>query len=240
MKTFARAVGQIKKFELRLGSYQEILPKYRDTADLAILDLPYGITSTRWDQRIDLTEFWLLLNAALKSVHTVAAFAVQRFASELIASNRDNFKYDLIWRKPNATNPFQAKQRPMRSHETILIFSLGKPFYEPQMVEGKPYVWDSTRSGGEAANIKGGGRIENDGARYPKSVLDFPQDRGLHPTQKPVSLCRWLIRSYCPPKGTVLDPAIGSGTVGVAARAESRNFVGIEIDPEYYQIATSR
>ena len=90
MKTFARAVGQIKKFELRLGSYQEILPKYRDTADLAILDLPYGITSTRWDQRIDLTEFWLLLNAALKSVHTVAAFAVQRFASELIASQRDN------------------------------------------------------------------------------------------------------------------------------------------------------
>tara|TARA_R110002020_G_scaffold65908_3_gene173596 strand:+ start:383 stop:1114 length:732 start_codon:yes stop_codon:yes gene_type:complete len=228
-----------QEVDLRLGAYAEVLPSLAGlNADLVILDLPYGITSAQWDGAIDLEVLWELLRPTMASSAVVCAFAVQPFAAHVVVSNPTLFKYELIWRKPNGTNPYQARQRPMRNHENILIF--GGSHYSPQMEVGNPYKWDSVRSKGAAARIGGGGRIENEGTRFPRSVLAFPQDRGLHPTQKPVELCRWLIRSYSPSCGCVLDPTMGSGTSGVAATLEGRSFVGIERDADFFGVAQDR
>ena len=227
--------------DLRLGRYEDVLPEYAGVdAHLAILDLPYGISSTEWDTTVDLPTLWEILRTVLSKKSVSVAFAVQPFAGAVLNTNLGEFRYDLIWRKPNGTNPFQAKHRPMRNHENILVFASKGHYYEPQMSDGQPYVWDSQRSGGEVAKIRGGGRIENTGVRFPRSVLDFPQERGLHPTQKPVELCRWLIRSYCPPGGIVIDPTMGSGTSCLAAAMEERQFVGVEQDSDYHAIAIDR
>ena len=229
----------VPNIDLRFGSYEDVLPELAGWgADLVVLDLPYGITSTQWDREIDLEALWALLGPVVADGGVVCAFAVQPFAAHLVLSNVDQFRYELIWQKPNGTNPYQAKRRPMRNHENVLVF--GGTHYEPQMESGNPYMWDSVRSKGEAANVGGGGRIENRGSRYPRSVLAFGQDRGLHPTQKPVGLCRWLIRTYCPTGGRVLDPTMGSGTTGVAAASEGRLFLGIEQNADYYAVAAER
>ena len=208
------------------------------SADMAILDLPYGVTSCSWDLREDVDRMWEWLSPVLTPDAVTVCFAVQPFTTDLILSNRDNFRYDLVWEKPNGTNPFQAKKRPMRVHESILVF--GGSHYAPQMDGGRAYIWDSKRSKGGAAQISGGGRIDNKGERYPRSVLRFKQDRGIHPTQKPVELCRWLVRTFCPDGGTVLDPTMGSGTSGVAAGLEGRGFIGIESDESYCGDAVER
>lgn len=212
------------------------------TVDFALLDLPYGITSCEWDSVIPLDELWTELDRVVKENGAVAMFAVQPFATALIQSNMSNFRYELVWVKPNSTNPFLAKKRPLRKHELILIFYKEQPTYNPQMTEGKPYKWNSKRSKGEASNLSSGPQapIDNAGTRYPTSILNFGQDRGAHPTQKPVELCRWLIKTFSNPGDTVLDPTMGSGTSGVAARLEGRNFIGVELDEEFFKIAVDR
>jgi site-specific DNA-methyltransferase (adenine-specific) len=210
---------------------------------LIIADLPYGTTSCEWDSAIDLKKLWPELNRICKKNAAMIFTAQQPFAWRLCASNPNNFKYELIWEKPNATNPFHAKTMPMKAHEDILIFYRKQPTYNPQMVKGKPYVWDSTRTKGEASSLSITGineRIESDGWRYPKSVIDCRQDRGLHPTQKPVKLFAYLIKTYSNPGDTVLDCTMGSGTTGVAAKETGRKFVGIEIEDKYFKIACER
>jgi len=210
--------------------------------DLLVADLPYGTTACKWDSLIPLDRLWRELNRVCKEDAAMVLTAQQPFTWALCASNPRAFRYELIWEKPNGTNPFQARSMPMKKHENILVFCRKAPPYTPQMLAGQPYRWNSRRSRGEAGGI-GQLRdtpIENHGTRYPGSVLQFPQERGLHPTQKPVALMAWLIRTFSKEGDTVLDPTMGSGTTGVAAVLEGRRFVGIERDRGYFDGAAAR
>ena len=130
----------------------------------------------------------------------------------------------------------------MKRHENVLVFYRKQPAYNPQFVDGKPYSWHSRRSGGEAGGIAPttDTPIENTGTRYPSSILRFKQERGFHPTQKPVELMAWLIRTYSNPGDVVLDPTMGSGTTGVAAIREGRNFLGIELENQHFLTSANR
>jgi site-specific DNA-methyltransferase (adenine-specific) len=212
------------------------------SVDLVAADLPYGTTKCPWDFIIDPVALWAELYRVAKSSCAFIFTAQQPFSSCLVASNPDAFRYELIWEKPNGTNPFQARQMPMKRHENVLIFYRRQPTYNPQMGQGKPYTWNSRRTGGEAGGIRQAHEtpIDNKGTRYPTSVLRFAQERGLHPTQKPVPLFEWLIKTYSNRGDVVFDCTMGSGTTGVAAVRAGRNFIGIERDERYFRIATDR
>lgn len=221
----------------------KVLHKLPDkSVDLVLVDLPYGTTSCKWDSIIPLDKMWKELNRICKVNSAMVFTAQQPFTWKLCASNPEDFKYELIWSKPNATNPFRAKYAPMKKHENILIFYKKQPVYNPQMETGKPYKWNSRRSGGEAANIlqKKDTPINNTGTRYPSSILPIKQERGLHPTQKPVELMEWLIKTYSNEGQTVIDFTMGSGTTGVAALKNNRKFIGVEMDEKYFDTAVSR
>lgn len=213
-----------------------------ESVDLVLTDLPYGTTACKWDSVIPLDKLWVALHRVSKPSAVVVFTAQQPFTWALCASNAREFRYELIWEKPNGTNPFHAKLMPMKKHENVLVFCRKAPSYRPQMVEGRPYKWNAKRSGGEAGGINPGrdSPIDNTGTRYPGSVLRFGQERGLHPTQKPVSLMEWLIRTYCDEKAVVLDCTMGSGTAGVACVRTDRRFIGIELDRKYYELAVRR
>lgn len=212
------------------------------SVDLVLTDLPYGTTACKWDSVIPLENLWCQLHRVGKASTAFIFTAQQPFTWKLCASNPDEFKYELIWEKPNGTNPFQAKYMPMKKHENVLVFYGRSPVYNPQMVEGKPYKWNSCRTGGEAGGVKQqkATPIDNRGTRYPGSVLRFGQERGLHPTQKPVALMEWLIRTYSQEGAVVLDSTMGSGTTGVACVRTNRRFVGIELATEYFDLSKSR
>jgi site-specific DNA-methyltransferase (adenine-specific) len=210
--------------------------------DLVLVDLPYGTTACKWDSIIPLDKLWTQLHRVAKPNAAFVFTAQQPFSWKLCASNPEEFKYELIWEKPNGTNPFQAKHMPMKKHESILVFYRRKPAFNPQMVAGKPYKWNSIRSGGEAGGVKQLKEtpIENTGTRYPGSVIRIPQERGIHPTQKPVALMEWLIKSYSDEGATVLDCTMGSGTTGVGCMNTNRKFIGIELSSDYFAKAKSR
>jgi len=212
-----------------------------ESIDLILVDLPYGTTACKWDSIIPLDAMWKELNRICKKNTAMIFTAQQPFTWKLCSSNPKNFRYELIWQKPNATSPFRAKYAPMKKHENILVFYKKQPIYNPQMGKGKPYKWNSKRSGGEASNIiqKKETPINNLGTRYPGSILAIKQERGLHPTQKPVALMEWLIKTYSNPKQTILDFTMGSGTTGVACLKNDRKFIGIEIDKKYFDISCS-
>lgn len=210
--------------------------------DMVLVDLPYGTTACPWDSIIPLDKLWEELLRVGKP-NTAYVFTCQQpFTAVLASSNLKMLRYELIWEKPNGTSPFQAKHMPMKKHEDILVFYKNKPTYNPQMEEGKPYKWNAKRSGGEAGGIsqKKETPIDNQGTRFPGSVQRFAQDRGLHPTQKPVALMEWLINSYTNKGNIVLDCTMGSGTTGVAAALCGRHFVGIEKDKTYFDLAETR
>jgi site-specific DNA-methyltransferase (adenine-specific) len=214
----------------------------KSSINLVITDLPYGTTACKWDSIIDLEIMWKELNRICLKNAAMIFTSQQPFTWKLASSNPKEFRYELIWQKPNGTNPYAAKIMPMKRHENILIFYNKKPVYNPQMTEGKAYTWDSTRSKGEAGSVKQSKKtpINNTGTRYPTSVLNFPQERGLHPTQKPISLMEWLILTYSNKNQIVLDLTMGSGTTGVAAINTNRSFIGIEKNKKYFDIAVER
>lgn len=169
--------------------------------------------------------------------------AAQPFTTILAASNLKNFKYEWIWEKPQGTNPMNAKVMPLKSHENILVFYRKKPTYNPQMWFSTPYSGFSSETSkiGEVYNkAKSKHRDNPEGSRYPKTILKFKQEKGLHPTQKPVELMRYLIRTYSNKNDTILDNAMGSGTTGVACILENRKFIGIEKDEKYFKVAQDR
>jgi len=216
------------------------LPK--ESVDLVLVDLPYGTTACEWDSIIPLDAMWEELDRICKKNTAMIFTAQQPFTWKLCSSNPKDFRYELIWQKPNATSPFRAKYAPMKKHENILVFYKKQPIYNPQMEKGKPYQWNSKRSGGEASNIiqKKETPIDNKGTRFPSSILPAKQERGFHPTQKPVVLMEWLIKTYSNPKQVVLDFTMGSGTTGVACLKTKRKFIGIEINKKYFNVACSR
>ena len=155
------------------------------------------------------------------------------------------YRYEWVWNKNKAANFAHCGYRPLQSHEFVLVFYKKKPTYNPQMVRGKPYKQNRKEESvnGVAPNMKRGWRTESDGMRYPKTVLDVKleaQCQLVHPTQKPVALMEYLVRTYTNPGDTVMDNAMGSGTTGVACMNLGRKFIGIEQDPKYFAIAKER
>jgi len=225
-----------------------ILPTLGDgSIDLLLTDFPYGTLNKRneWDTIIDYEVFWREANRVCKPNAAVISTAAQPFTSVLIASNYQHFKYTMVWEKSKATGYLNAKKQPMRAHEDIVVFYRKQPTYNPQMTQGNPYdkgkaVRDTEAYGVQTEAV----HVKNDtGMRYPRSVQYFKtaeSEGKYHPTQKPVELYRWLVRTYSNEGDTVLDPCMGAGTTGIAATLENRNFIGIERDSEYFERSSSR
>ena len=230
--------------DLRLGDCLDILPTLSgNSVDMVMVDLPYGTTACKWDSIISLDFLWKQYNRICKDNAAMVFTAAQPFTTTLASSNIDNFRYEWIWEKPQGTNPMNAKVMPLKSHENILVFYRSKPTYNPQMWYSTPYSGfssDVSKIGEVYGSQKSKHRDNPEGSRYPKTILKYKQEKGLHPTQKPVGLMEYLIKTYTNEGDTVLDNTMGSGTTGVACMNCNRNFIGIESDKKYFDIAKER
>lgn len=234
------------------------------SVDLVVTDPPFGTTNLAFDKaarksKIDWEAWWAEIHRVAKPTAIIAAFAAQPFTTDLISANRKCFRYDLVWAKTAPVGFLSANVRPLRSHESILIFcrqfgarrvQQGEHFvrqaqsiYNPQFSHGHaPYLHHYKAS---PATHYSATKVlpsrQNDGHRHPTSVLTFGRDTpSHHPTAKPHQLLSWIIRSFSHPGQVVLDPFMGAGSAGVAAAAEGRRFVGIELDPVYFATADGR
>jgi len=209
--------------------------------DSIITDPPYGTTACKWDSIIPFDEMWLRLNKLIKPNGAIVLFGSEPFGSALRMSNIKNYKQDLIWKKTNATNPMQAKKRHMMKVENIMLFYKKQCTYNPQ---GLIRVNKITKQGksGIISDISKSRKSEyfQEFSNYPDTILEYKRDKQVHPTQKPVALMEYLIKTYTNEGELVLDFTMGSGTTGVAAKNLGRKFIGIELDPDYFKIAEDR
>lgn len=230
---------------LMQGDCLEMMKEIKSgSVDMILTDPPYGTTACKWDSIIPLEPMWRQLKRLIRPNGAIVMTASQPFTTTLISSNMKMFKYCWVYRKPQGVDPFMAKIRPLNDIEDIVVFGgKGKTIYNPQVDIGKPYT--ITRDKKTRLNQIVNAEFKetttvNSGSRLPKRILDFKQERGLHPTQKPVALMEYLIKTYTNEGDTVLDFAMGSGTTGVAARNLGRKFIGIELDEGYFQTAKER
>lgn len=217
--------------------------------DMILCDLPYGVTArNKWDEVIPFNLLWEQYNRIIKDNGAIVLMGQGVFSAKLIMSNIKNYKYTLIWEKDNITGHLNAKKQPLRKHEDILVFYKKQPTYNPQMTEGKPYQYSHYSYDTNSSNYgeqKGVGQIKNEGKRYPTSIIKInkpnpKKEKILHPTQKPVELFEWLIKTYTNENEVVLDNCIGSGTTAIACINTNRKYIGFELDEEYYNIAIER
>lgn len=230
-----------------LELYKSIEPK---SIDLILTDLPYGTTACKWDTIIPFDKLWEMVNYLLKPNGAFITTASQPFTSALVMSNPKMFKYEWIWEKSKASNFLLAKKQPLKAHENVLVFAKGTPNYYPQKTQGKPYYrggvkekHDNPEVSNNIPNYHTHIRKSEDGMRLPRSVQYFTTaefDGKYHPTQKPVALMEYLIKTYTNEGETVLDFTMGGGSTGVACKNTGRNFIGIELDEEYFEIAKKR
>lgn len=209
--------------------------------DMVLVDLPYGMTKNKWDVVIPFDSMWTEFNRVIKPNGAVVLFANNPFGATLIASNIKNFRYSLVWEKNKFSDFLNAKRKPMKIHEDIHVFYKKQPVYNPQMVAGTPYErWNTQEAVDKQTNYGAHGQNHNKnaGTRLPTTVLKFPRvERPEHPTQKPVPLLEWLIKTYTNEGAIVLDCCMGSGSTGVACKNVGRSFIGIELDDKYYGIS---
>jgi site-specific DNA-methyltransferase (adenine-specific) len=228
------------------GDCLELLPDIESgSIDMILTDPPYGTTACKWDSIIPLEPMWAELKRIIKPNGAIVMTASQPFTTTLIASNLKQFKYCWVYQKTLGTNPMLVKKQPFRKHEDVVVFYGKQPVYNPQMVPGKPYTDTVRESGLDAINkgVRGKKKaINNPGLRYPSTVQQFSNgnNKSVHPTQKPVALMEYLIKTYTSEGETVLDFTMGSGTTGVACKNLNRQFVGIELDKSYFGIAQER
>ena len=213
--------------------YGDCLERMKEIPDksinMVLCDLPYAETGNKWDKGIDLKQLFDEYRRVITDDGCIALNGTMRFGFLLYSTAPDLYKYEWVWEKDHGTNVLSVHFQPFRVHEYIYIFSKGRAApgkaqamrYNPQMIEGKPYCLKAGKS-----NFKFHGK--------------FNRDRGLHPTQKPVALLEYLIRTYTNEGDTVLDNTMGSGSTGVACKLTGRNFIGIEIDRDYFRIAKQR
>ena len=218
------------------------------SVDMVLADPPYGTTACKWDSVIPLDKMWEQLNRIIKPNGAVVLFGSQPFTSVLVCSNLKMFKYDVYWKKEKPTNIFQVKRRFGKSTEVISIFYKEQPTYNPQMVKHTGKLVTNKPKGIHKSIVMGNSRqkvaayIDN-GFRYPTDVLEFRREilgSTVHPTQKPVALMEYLIKTYTNENETVLDFTFGSGTTGVACMNTNRKFIGIEMDDTYFDIGSKR
>jgi len=226
-----------------VGDCFELMAKLGDqSVDMILCDLPYGATQNKWDSVLPLDRLWAEYWRVCKGA--VVLTAAQPFTSVLVCSALSNYKYDLVWHKNKASGQLNAKRQPMRAHESVLVF--GKGSYNPQMTEGhRPGNAAHQKTQSDNYGATKGASYGGQTVRYPRSVLDFAvvnnDDPGrIHPTQKPVALFEYLIRTYTNEGDTVLDNTAGSGTTAIAAENAGRKWICIERDEEYAAKAMER
>lgn len=231
--------------KIEQGDCLQLMKKIVDKSiDMILCDLPYGTTVCKWDSIIPLRELWEEYKRIIKVNGAIVLFASEPFTSQLIESQIKLFKYDLVWDKQKGCDFLNANRKPMKSHENILIFYNKLPTYNKQYWYSKPYkrnnkcnLFENTVYG----NVRDVKTESKDGRRNPLSILSFPRDsKRIHPTQKPVALLEYLIKTYTNEGETVLDNCMGSGSTGVACINTNRNFIGFELDEKYFEIAKKR
>ena len=239
-------VGQIQPNSLIHADCLDAM-KYIESKsiDMILCDLPYGTTACKWDVIIPFEPLWEQYKRIIKDRGVIVLFGSEPFSSYLRMSNIKDYKYDWVWDKVNRyTGYSNCKNAPLKRYENLSVFAKQKTIYNPQMTVGKAY----RKTGDYSAKIYGTGKIkktgENRGTRYPYNILQFNGDDKkngfLHPTQKPVDLLEYLIKTYTNENETVLDNCMGSGSTGVACVNTKRNLIGIEKDDKYFEIAKKR
>ena len=237
--------------KLYQGDCIELMKSIPDNSiDMVLCDLPYKETGNKWDRGINLKAVFDEYRRIIKEDGCIALNGTMKFGFQLYEVASDLYKYEWVWEKDNGTNAPNVNFQPFRIHEYVFIFGKGRvtngtrtPMnYYPQKTEGKPYT---QMSGRMSENWKGGLKnIVTDnptGLRHPKTIQKFTRDKsGLHPTQKPVAMCEYFIKTYTSEGATVLDNCMGSGSTGVACVNSNRNFIGIELDERYFNIAKER
>jgi len=231
--------------ELYKGDCLQVMKQIKDKSiDAIICDPPYGTTACKWDSVIDFELMWEQLNRIIKDNGVIVLFGSEPFSSALRMSNIKNYRYDWIWHKNTYTNFYFVKKQPAKKHEVISIFYNNQPTYNAQMEEGKPYIDKRHKKERKTDLIKKSISkidIENKGVRYPSSIQNFKNGgKKHHPTQKPIELMEYLIKTYTNENETVLDFTMGSGSTGVACQNTNRKFIGIEQDEKYFDIAEKR
>ena len=225
------------------GDCLELMKQIEDKSiDLILCDLPYGTTQNKWDSIIPLKELWENYNRIIKDNGIIVLTAQTPFDKVLGVSNLNDLKYEWIWVKPQGTGHLNSKKMPLKNHENILVFYKKLGTYNPQMVGDEKRT--VKRSGNNSKTTNYGKFIEISqseyNGRFPLSAQIFNKENGLHPTQKPVALFEYLIRTYTNEGDLVLDNCIGSGTTAIACVNTKRNFIGIELSEEYCKIANER
>ena len=223
------------------GDCLELMPLIDDKSiDMILCDLPYGTTQNKWDSIINLQILWDLYKRIIRDNGAIVLTASQPFTSILVLSNPDMFKYSYVWSKSQVTGFLNAKKQPLREHEDIVVFYKLQCTYNPIMIKGKKQL---KATGNHSSNYgKYTYKPHYSEMYYPKTILDIPQIRIRegHPTQKPVALFEYLIKTYTNEGDLVLDNCIGSGTTAVACLNTNRNFIGMDIEQKYVDIANKR
>ena len=227
---------------IKQGDCLELMKEIPDKSiDMILCDLPYGTTKNKWDSVIPLNKLWKQYERIIKDNGAIVLFSQMPFSAELVHSNLKLFKYEWIWQKDNGTGFLNAKKMPLKIHENILVFYKKLPLYNPQMRTGfKPYKCKQGRHSTNYGAYEQGHITESNGERYPIDIIKFKKDSGLHPTQKPVELLEYLIKTYTNEGETVLDNCMGSGSTGIACINTNRNFIGYELNEKYFKIAEKR
>ena len=213
--------------------------------DMILCDLPYGTTKCKWDAIIPLDRLWEQYNRIIKDDGAIVLFAQTPFDKVLGSSNLKMLRYEWIWEKEQGTGGLNVNKMPLKKTENILVFYKKLPTYNPQMTQGKPYTIKRAYVSSEIygrTGTKDGYITKNEGLRHPTNILKFNRElkNRLHPTQKPVALLEYLIKTYTKEGEVVLDNCMGSGSTGVACLNINRKFIGIEKDEEYFEIACNR
>ena len=231
----------MSKIKLIQGDCLDLLPDIPDgSIDLVLTDPPYGTTACKWDSIIPLEPMWEQLKRVIKPKGAIVMTASQPFTTTLISSNIKDYKYNWVWNKRAFSNQMMAKKQPLRITEDVTVFN-SKIYYPQGLIECNKI----TKQGSKVTDNIGGGEratsYRQTHTNYPKNIVEFKKDRpSTHPTQKPVALMEYLIKTYTNEGETVLDFTMGSGTTGVACKNLNRDFIGIELDSEYFEIAKKR
>lgn len=241
--------GGMNDIDLRQGDCLELMQDIPDgRIDMILCDLPYGTTDCKWDTVIPFDLLWEQYNRIVKKNGAVVLFGSEPFSSLLVTSNIKAYKHDWVWQKNAGSNFGCVKFQPMREHEGVFVFCNGKLNYSPIMQEraesGKARVKKpikyNTKTDVYSATLHNEIISKRPDLRYPSSIQKFNRERGFHPTQKPVALLEYLVKTYTNEGDTVLDNCMGSGSTGVACVNTGRRFIGMELDPAYFGIAEKR
>lgn len=246
----------MSSIELKQGDCLELMKDVAENSvDLILCDLPYGTSACSWDSVIPMDKLWEQYNRVLKPTGTVVLFGSEPFSSVVRTSNLAMYKYDWKWVKPRGANFLNVKYQPSKNYEDSMVFSNcaasyskkgNNMEYNPIMTEGTPYTSKSGKQKQDKNNSTVRSKIEsvttvNTGQRYPKALIDFkPDSKKLHPTQKPVALLEYLIKTYTSKDALILDNCMGSGSTGVACKRLGRDFIGMELNEDYFKLAKER